>query len=45
MTSGYTDTITPQDAYDAGIVDFLLKPLQLQQVADSIENAIGIFIK
>lgn len=45
MTSGYTDTITPQDAYDAGIVDFLLKPLQLQQVADSIENATGIFIK
>ncbi len=39
LTSGYTDTITPQDAIDAGVTEFLLKPLHLQDVADTIKSA------
>ncbi len=42
LTTGYTDTITPQDAFDLGITDFLLKPLQLQQVAETVKSAISI---
>jgi len=39
ITTGFTESITPGDAFNIGIKDFLLKPFDIKQLSETIKRA------
>lgn len=41
LCTGHSDSVTPQKARDAGIRDFLMKPLGKQQLAEAVQRVLN----